>query len=432
MPKSNTATITENDVLDALAVAFEQVGSINLSDLQRVKAQRRSQAQERLTGKALDEACQAAMKAAHEALLRIRPDASQDEIMAAVRAVVDAPPPSVLASQAVDLAQIIENGIPAPTFLPTPSLGERAFYADVLALPAGHKKSGKSWTETIKAADLIRAGRHVVYIDQENGQEVFGERLERLISAAQIRERFHYVPFPRELPPLTDLRHEVEQIAVQWPDCLLIFDSMRTFMARYALDPNKDTDVEQLLGPIMAAVKNRPEDSRITVDVIDHSNRSTKDGDAYAAAGSFAKACGVDVVYFFELIEDFSTHEEGLIKLTAVDDRRGRLIKQTHYKVGGQGENKRIKWEVASNNEVGKMGQLRVAVEVFLTDQPKVPFTLTDLRKSIKGNDELIGKAADLVVAANPNSIFKDANPARKGSHVYVCDPERENSGLQA
>ena len=73
--------------------------------------------------------------------------------------------------------------------------------------------------------------------------------------------------------------------------------------------------------------------------IIAHSNRATKDTDEYVAAGSFAKACGVDVVYFFELIEDFSPLEEGLVKLTAVDDRRGRLIKQSHYKVGGQGPN---------------------------------------------------------------------------------------------
>jgi len=63
-----------------------------------------------------------------------------------------------------------------------------------------------------------------------------------------------------------------------------------------------DVEVEQFLGPIMGAVKGTPVAERPTVAVIDHSNRATRGGDEYVAAGSFAKPAGVDAAYFFEKV----------------------------------------------------------------------------------------------------------------------------------
>src|SRR5688572_27526332 len=43
------------------------------------------------------------------------------------------------------LGQLVREGPPPPSFLPSPTLGERLFYEEHLWIISGHKKSGKSW-----------------------------------------------------------------------------------------------------------------------------------------------------------------------------------------------------------------------------------------------------------------------------------------------
>src|SRR5205823_5413333 len=107
------------------------------------------------------------------------------------------------------------------------------------------------------------------------------------------------------------------------PGAFVVLDSLRSLMARFGLNPEKNVEVEQVFGPIMASVKSRQPDGRLTVGVIDHSNRNTREGDPYVATGAAAKAQAVDVVYFFDKIEPFSRDAQGAVKVAVKDDRRG-------------------------------------------------------------------------------------------------------------
>jgi hypothetical protein len=189
---------------------------------------------------------------------------------------------SKLLAQRVPIGDLVRDGVPEPAFLPSPTLGERLFYDGCVFLFAGHKKAGKSWAMTLEARDCIDHGRPVVYVDNENGPELFAERL-ALVGASPetVDARFHYVPFPRELAKPAELRPEIEAITRELPGAFIVLDSMRTFMARFGLSPNVDVEVEQFLGPIMGAVKGTPVAERPTVAVIDHSNRATRGGDEY-------------------------------------------------------------------------------------------------------------------------------------------------------
>jgi hypothetical protein len=114
---------------------------------------------------------------------------------------------SKLLAEEVPIAGLMREGVPEPAFLPSPTLGERLFYEGSLFLFAGHKKAGKSWAMTLEARDCMAAERPVVYVDNENGRELFAERL--LLSGATpetVEAHFHYVPFPKA-PPNT---HETE------------------------------------------------------------------------------------------------------------------------------------------------------------------------------------------------------------------------------
>jgi hypothetical protein len=364
-----------------------------------------------------------------------RPDYTEgwtpEEAEAFKAAMAPPPPPGGrLAAQRVKLAEKLRAGPPPVHYLTTPTLGERLFYDGNVFLFSGHKKAGKSWTMAILAADQLAAGRPVVYIDQENGWEVFVERLLMLgvdPERVDADDGLIYVPFPDPLPPLYELRSEVESIAAQWPGALIVLDSLRTFLARYGLSPNKDVEIEAFFGPIMGAVKNLPAERRVTVGVIDHSNRGTKERDEYGHGGSHAKSEAVDVVYYFDRKEPFSERLEGHVKLVVKDDRRGKLDYARHYRIGGQGEGQRIRFEPVSADDVGEMRALREAMVEFLREHERDWFTLTNLReqKSIKGTAALYPRALELVAATEAH-VHKRPHPKRKGSYQYCYDSSRE------
>lgn len=342
---------------------------------------------------------------------------------------------SVFTRQRVKLGERMRRGVPPVHFMPSPTLGERLFYAHSMFLLAGHKKAGKSWCMAVQAADVLAAGGTVVYIDQENGADLFVERMLSLgVDPDRADERFVYVPFPDERPSLDRLRGEIENIAEEFPGAFIVLDSLRTFMSRYGLNPNADVEVEQLLGPIMGAVKNLPDDRRVTVGIIDHSNRSTKEGDEYAAGGSQAKAAAVDAVYFFKREERFSETVEGLVKIIAVDDRRGRLDFDRYYRVGGQGEGGPISFTLVDSDDVGTMGKAQASVLEFLMDHEGERFTPT----RVVDSPATTGKAADLrraleLLAAGHPHVHRLPNPKRRDSTLYTFDPStaKTDGGLE-
>jgi hypothetical protein len=333
---------------------------------------------------------------------------------------------SKLLAEEVPIAGLMREGVPEPAFLPSPTLGERLFYEGSLFLFAGHKKAGKSWAMTLEARDCMAAERPVVYVDNENGRELFAERL--LLSGATpetVEAHFHYVPFPRGLAKPAELRPEIEAIARKFPGAFIVFDSMRSFMGRFGLDPNKDVDVDQLLGPMMGAVKNAPADGRPTVAVIDHSNRTTRSTDEYAAAGSFAKAAAVDAVYFFEKVEPFSRDVRGLVRIAVKDDRRGLLDFGRHYRVGGQGQGEPLFFEGVDASEVGTTGRIREDVREFLAERDGESFALSALRLAITGPNGDIDAAAKRF-AENPRvPVFALYERGPNRAPKYGHDRER-------
>jgi hypothetical protein len=333
------------------------------------------------------------------------------------------------AQRMTGLAEKLRQGVPPVDFLPSPTMGERMFYKGNLFVVAGHKKSGKTWALLIQSADMLRAGLPVVYIDNENGWEVLVERLLLLgVAPELIEDLLVYVPFPDEIPPTEQLRAEFEAIAEDYPRALVVVDSLRSMMSHYGLNPNADVEVEQFLKPIMGAVKGQlTEADRITVGIIDHSNRATKDGDAFAAGGSQAKAAGVDAVYQYLKEQPYSRHVRGLVKINAVDDRRGYLDHSRYFHVGGQGDGSRLYFASADPDEVGTMGRVRGQVLDFLMDHEGEQFTANAVvnAKSVTGKAEHIRRALDLL-AEGMSSVHREQNPRRRDSVVYSFDESRE------
>ena len=141
---------------------------------------------------------------------------------------------------------------------------------------------------------MIRGGQHVLYIDQENGDEIIAERLTILgISPETVEAFFHYEPFPAKLPQKDQLRARSRRCGNALAERACDRGLGASFMTRYELNPNVEVYVEQFYGALMGAVKAT---KALTVVVIDHSNRKTTENDEHSAAGSAAKNAAVDAV----------------------------------------------------------------------------------------------------------------------------------------
>lgn len=345
------------------------------------------------------------------------------EATARLIAQVEQPKSKGLLAQSVSLATLLRDGVPPPSFLDAPTFGDRLFYAEHLFLFAGHKKAGKSWAMALLARDCIVAGRPVVYVDNENGAELFAERLALIGVTWKQAADLHYVPFP-DLGRPADLRAEFDAIAQALPGSLVVLDSLRTFMARFGLNPEKNVEVEQMLGPIMASVKGGESGKRITVGIIDHANRNTRETDAYVASGAAAKAQAVDVVYFFDKIEPFNRDQQGVVKIAVKDDRRGLLDFERFYRMGGQGEGQPLFFEPASKTEVGTSGRILLDVRQFIMDATG-PLTKTAIRNNVKGDSSAIDRAIDTLVSTPSEPVWSVMQGQRPR---FVWDEDRETA----
>src|SRR4051794_10743169 len=135
-------------------------------------------------------------------------------------------PPSLLA-QAVDLGQLVRDGIPPARFVSTPTLGGDLFYEQSVALISGHRKHGKTNVVAFGAVDHMRAGHHVMYLDWENGEGIIAEKFAAMhVEPDLLSTRFHYVAFPRgvELDTFAD---QLREVAAGLPGVLFVIDSWR-------------------------------------------------------------------------------------------------------------------------------------------------------------------------------------------------------------
>lgn len=332
---------------------------------------------------------------------------------------------SSLLRQRLPLGDLFRTGVPEPTFLPSPTLGERLFYEGSVGLPAGHKKAGKSWGMTLQARDMMLAERPVIYVDNENGENLFTKRLTLAggLTGEHIDEFLHYIPFPREMGSTDLLYDEFSAMREELPGAFVVLDSLRSYLARFKLNPEKNVEVEEFFGPIMAAVKSGEVEGRLTVAPIDHSNRNTKSTDDYVASGAAAKAQAVDAVYFWEKLKPFSQDVQGVVRLSVKDDRQGMLDFVRHYKIGGQGAGQPLYFAPTDATAVGTDGRILEDVRQWLADHAGEAQTKTEARKAIKGDSTAIDRALDTLAAMPSEPIYTVSEGKRPPK--YIWDDER-------
>lgn len=236
-----------------------------------------------------------------------------------------------------------------------------------------------------RALDCINADRPAVDVDYENGEKQFARRLKRLdADPERLDELFHYIPWPKGLT-LWNFQSELEDIAAGLPGAFVVVDSLRTLLSKLSLpgEPlkvNDDGSIGMVCDPMMDVVKSKG----ITIGIIDRPTKQGTDADEYSTSGSGGKEFAVDAVYFWTKVEKYGEQVQGTVKIAATSDREGQLDFERYFHVGGQGEDKPLRF---TPTEKGTMGDEKAGMAVlqYVMDEAMKSLTKTDIRQNVKG-----------------------------------------------
>jgi hypothetical protein len=160
---------------------------------------------------------------------------------------------------------------------PPEQLIEGILYAAMIHSLYGLPGAGKTLLALWMALQVIRQGKPVLYLDQENGFRTQAERLKALgTTPEEISRYFHHFSSPvvtLEEGHLEDLRATFDVVQ----PALVVFDSWADFLALAGLDENSSTDVT---GWVLKACQPL-KDAGAAILILDH---VTKDGGGYGAA----------------------------------------------------------------------------------------------------------------------------------------------------
>lgn len=215
--------------------------------------------------------------------------------------------------------------------LPAPKiLADDLIYDQGVHWLSAHPDSGKSIV-AMHISWLVMdhengAGRHVVWLDYEQGKRMTGQRLREMgVPLPLIQEQFHWAWYPM------DAVDSLLIVAEKYPGALVVVDSISKALAQAGIGENENAEVLQYTIKLIQVSKQLD----LPVLVIDHVTKGDKNSDYARGAGT--KQADTDVHWKVNKLEPFNRTQKGLIELTLHKDREGRLPPQQFFSVGDGG-----------------------------------------------------------------------------------------------
>jgi AAA domain len=201
--------------------------------------------------------------------------------------------------------------------------GRCIFYTGTVNGMHGDSGDGKSLGMLRFAADEIRLGHHVVWIDWEEADELtIVERLKALaVTRDAAVERFHYVCPTGVAPEI----HVIQQLAADiagWGARLVVLDSVGEALGAEGASGMKDEDMtgwmQRVPRPLAAA--------GAAVVLIDHVTKAG-DNNLFASGTLRKKAALTGASYLVENRIPFSRAQKGMSRIVCAKDRHGHYAK---------------------------------------------------------------------------------------------------------
>lgn len=184
----------------------------------------------------------------------------------------------------------------------------------------GESESGKSWIALIAAAEALRDGKAVLFVDFESSRDVVVGRLFRnlAVPAESLRQRFTYLR-PGEAPTMDAAKAAFERILCE-RYALAVIDGTTDALRVFGLDPNVSTEVSTFLD---ALPKRIAEETGAAVVMIDHVVKSNNGAGRFAIGSQHKMAGLTGAAYLVEPITPIAPGRAGTLTVKVTKDRPG-------------------------------------------------------------------------------------------------------------
>ena len=337
----------------------------------------------------------------------------------------------------VDLGPIItgiEKGEivgPRPSLLPRTD-GQCLLYPGEIHSFSGEPDIGKGWVILSACADAIGSGRHVLYLDFEDGPASIVERLLALgVTPEAITKYFHYI---RPSDPLDD--EFVTELLKAHTYTLAVVDGLTEAYELLGLDPLSNKDATKFLRRLPRPIAR----SGAAVVEIDHVNRNPEQRGRYAI-GAQHKLAGVTAGFSVRAVPGraLNRQTQGQIKIGLSKDRHGHIGKHGPIAlvlVTPENNGQRVIIEIGPPDGWGSDGEFRPTHLMEKTSKAieETPgMTVNGVRAEVRGNNDAGADALKLLikegyVEVRPK-LTRSGREAKQGHTHHHIKPYTEALG---
>ncbi len=288
------------------------------------------------------------------------------------------------------------------------------FYRGRRHLLSGEDDSGKSWLLLAVAADEVRAGRGVAWIDADAmGSSMVLERLRSLgLDDEAISRLFAYVA-PAE--PVDDEHRDKLLAFIRGHDVrLVVIDAINGALSLHGYSVNSTEEVDAFFARVVDPFQGEG----AAVVMPDHLVKNKEQRGRYSI-GSQRKATGVDLHLGLTPIEPFGRGQRGRSKMTVHRDRVG-FLKQAppgYLVLDSDPDTGRCSWRIESDQSVTDEGVFRptnlmekVSRYLELREEPQ---SRSQIVEDVKGKATGIRAAIDRLIAEGYAVDFDGERGAR-------------------
>lgn len=330
----------------------------------------------------------------------------------------------------LDLTDVITGHYtqPAPDLLHRDD-GKHLIYKGMVNGIHGDSGTGKSWLIVYTAAQIIRSGGLVLYLDLEDTPSSIVARLrlagltdEQILSGLDYRRPTESFTQPAVDCLCADLARDGHE--------LVVIDSLGEAFALDGINEDKDNEV----GPWLRHVARPMADTGAAVALVDHSTKAA-DNPLFPSGSKRKRAAITGASYFVEAIDSMAKDRGGRLRMTCAKDRHGTYARKEVVAdfVMGATEVEGANPPMTLYSPTVRPGGSSAAIEVIILAQKMVAvvrdapalMSKATLKASVKGQNEK--RIAALDHAVNSGSL--DIEPGPHGAHLlrFVRDLEVPN-----
>jgi hypothetical protein len=278
---------------------------------------------------------------------------------------------------------------------------------------AGESEAAKTWLAAAAAADELKEGRGVVWVDGDLvGDSDLLERL-RSFDVPDKMIASHFLYFAPE-GPVGDSAAELARPLLAHGGRLAVLDGWNALLYLHGCDPDKGVGIEAF----MRRVANPLRDAGAAVVMTDNVTKSREARGSWAI-GSERKKSAVEVQLGMTKIEPLSRGQTGKFKLTVHKDRPGFLERPSPglFVIASDPDSGRCTWRIEADHSADDEGAFRptgymerVSRHLELRNEPQ---SRNAIETDVEGKATVIRIAIDRLIFEEYAVEFEGARKAR-------------------